>query len=181
MLHRQLDFQSADLLVDWSVVPLVGDGRLSQWGGDCNYIDYNRTFIGQVPIAILCCFFIAQGLRNNSSDSHEEDSLLDNLKRPTILCFDFPGALALAVAVTLLLSVIDLQSKWSWTDPLVQALFVGAALSIATFLYLETWPGNRELLIPTRLLRTEIGAFCAGQILIAGSSHGVRIQVTLNS
>lgn len=32
------------------------------------------------------------------------------------------------------------------------------------FLILETYPGNRELLMPLQLMRTEIGAFCAGQV-----------------
>jgi hypothetical protein len=127
-----------------------------------------------VPIAICCCFLITQGLRQYSAKpEEEEDGLFELTKKPIVLSFDFPGAVVLAIATSLLLSVIDLQEKYSWSEPLVQALFVGAALSIATFLYLETWPGNRQLLIPTRLLKTEIGAFCAGQILIAGSSHGV--------
>lgn len=81
-----------------------------------------------------------------------------------VLAFDFPGAITLAIAISSLLVVIDLQGSLSWSHPLVQSLIVIGAISTLAFLVFETFPGNRELLMPLKLLKTEIGAFCAGQV-----------------
>lgn len=80
------------------------------------------------------------------------------------LTFDFAGAITLAVAISSLLAVIDVQGSLSWEHPLVQSLVVIGILSTLAFLAFETFPGNRELLMPLKLLKTEIGAFCAGQV-----------------
>lgn len=81
-----------------------------------------------------------------------------------VLAFDFPGAITLAIAISSLLAVIDLQGSQSWADPLIQSLVGAGILSTLAFLAFETFPGNRELLMPLKLLKTEIGAFCAGQV-----------------
>jgi hypothetical protein len=85
-------------------------------------------------------------------------------REQSALAFDFPGAITLAIAISSLLAVIDLQGSMSWSDPLVQSLIVIGAISTLAFLAFETFPGNRELLMPLKLLKTEIGAFCAGQV-----------------
>lgn len=81
-----------------------------------------------------------------------------------LLAFDFPGAITLAIAISSLLAVIDLQGSLSWEHPLIQSLIIAGILSTLAFLAFETFPGNRELLMPLKLLKTEIGAFCAGQV-----------------
>lgn len=142
------------------------------------YADLHRSFIGQVPIAVCCCLLITLGLRqySHSHESEEAGSLLHQIHelKTKKLSFDYPGAVSLAATISLLLSLIDLKDRYSWDDPTIIGLSVGSVVSLALFFYLETYAGKRELLIPTQLLRTEVGAFCAGQILVAGSSHGVR-------
>ena len=73
--------------------------------------------------------------------------------------------MTLAVATTSLLAAIDLQNQFSWGDPIVYSLIIVGTISALAFLASETYPGNRKLLMPLKLLRTEIGAFCAGQVL----------------
>lgn len=80
------------------------------------------------------------------------------------LAFDFPGAVTLAIGTASLLAAFDLHNSHSCEDTIVYALLLVGALSAIAFLLFETFPGNRELLMPLRLLRTEIGAFCAGQV-----------------
>ena len=60
--------------------------------------------------------------------------------------------------------MIDLQNQLSWGDPLVLCLIAAGTMALGAFLALEMWPGDRELLIPLKLLRTQVGAFCAGAV-----------------
>lgn len=84
--------------------------------------------------------------------------------KPVIKAFDYPGAFALAIWISSLLSVIDLQNQLLWGHPLVLSIIVAGLMSLVAFLALETWPGDRELLIPLSLLRTQVGTFCAGAV-----------------
>lgn len=88
----------------------------------------------------------------------------ENEDTPADLAFDFPGAVTLAIATASLLAAVDLQNSLSWGHPVVFGLIIIGILSAIAFLGFETFPGNRELLMPLKLLRTEIGAFCAGQV-----------------
>lgn len=97
----------------------------------------------------------------------------DPQREEPVLAFDFPGAITLAIAISSLLVVIDLKGSLSWAHPLVQSIVAVGILSTLAFLVFETFPGNRELLMPLKLLKTEIGAFCAGQLLLVASGYGV--------
>jgi hypothetical protein len=125
-------------------------------------------FLGQVPIAAACCLLIAQSLKivmpevEQEEERQHEDSGNEPGSAP--LAFDLPGAITLAIAITSLLAVIDLQNLLYWQHPLVVGLIVVGTLSILAFLAFESFPGNRELLMPMELLKTEIGAFCAVQV-----------------
>lgn len=136
-----------------------------------------RLFLGQVPIAIACGLLIALDPSVNlpqldrEAEQQRQDSENDMEDTPTVLAFDFPGAVTLAIATASLLAAIDLQNSLSWGHPLVYSLIIAGALSTVAFLILETFPGNRELLMPLKLLRTEIGAFCAGQVFRITSRH----------
>lgn len=127
-----------------------------------------RSFLGQVPIATGCCVLIARGLQTFSPILEEEDEWQleesETELKPDTLAFDYPGAITLAIWISSLLIVIDLQNQLSWGHPLVLGITIIGVLSILAFLVLETYQGNRELLIPLRLLKTEVGAFCAGQV-----------------
>jgi hypothetical protein len=127
---------------------------------------FERSFVGQVPIAGLCCLLTANGLAGYFPSLTEEDQNErgENKQKSQALAFDFPGAISLAIGVTSLLTVIDVQNRLSWIHPLVLGLSIIGVVSIIAFLILETYPGSRELLIPMRLLKTEIGIFCAGQV-----------------
>lgn len=81
-----------------------------------------------------------------------------------VLAFDFAGAITMAIAISSLLAIIDLQGSLTWEHPLIRSLVVVGILSTLAFLAFETFPGNRELLMPLKLLKTEIGAFCLGQV-----------------
>jgi len=111
---------------------------------------------------------IARGLKQYQPILKEEEEWQrdesENEPKPPKLWFDFPGAIALAIWISSLLAVIDLQNQHSWGHPLVLSLTILGVLSFLLFLALETFPGNRELLIPLRLLKTEIGAFCVAQV-----------------
>ena len=96
-------------------------------------------------------------------DERQREESRDELK-PNVLAFDFPGAITLAIGISSLLTVIDLANRFAWGDPLVLGIAIVGIISILAFLALETYPENRELLIPLRLLKTEVGIFCAGQV-----------------
>ena len=81
-----------------------------------------------------------------------------------VLTFDYSGAITLAVWISSFLAVIDLQNQLSWGHPLVWSIATVGLLALVAFLALETYPGNRELLVPLHLLKTEVGVFCAGQV-----------------
>ncbi|KAG9241502.1 major facilitator superfamily domain-containing protein, partial [Calycina marina] len=130
-------------------------------------IGWKWSFIGQVPLAVLCCLFIARGLRQNLTKIKDGERQLEEATRelkPSILSFDFTGAITLAIWISSFLAVIDLQNQLSWGHPLVLGIAAVGSLSFVAFAALESYPGNRELLIPLRLLKTEIGAFCLAQV-----------------
>ncbi len=131
-------------------------------------IDVGRSFLGQVPIASGCCVLISRDLQKYLPVLEEdaEQQLEESGTEPKVqaLAFDFPGAISLAIGITSLLTVINLQNQLSWGHPLLLSITIVGVLSSTVFLTLETFPGNRELLIPLRLLKTEIGAFCAAQV-----------------
>lgn len=133
---------------------------------------YNRSFLGQVPIAITCCLFLAYSLRSSLRDLrdlHKYGEEGEDYHKPHTLNFDYPGAITLAVWISSFLAVIDLQEQLSWGDPLVLSITIVGLLSLVAFLALETYPGNRELLIPLRLFKTGVGAFCVAQVCCAPS------------
>lgn len=103
-------------------------------------------------------------LPNLELDEEQQREYSENERTPSVLAFDFPGAITLAIAISSLLAAIDLQNQLSWGNPLVLSLIIVGIIFTLAFLAFETFPGNRELLMPLRLLKTEIGAFCAGQV-----------------
>ena len=111
---------------------------------------------------------LVRGLQNSlptleeADEEHLEET--ENEIKSNDLVFDFPGAISLAIGLSSFLAVIDLQNQLSWGHPLVIGITILAALSIFAFLALEAYPGKREVLIPLPLLKTEVGAFCAGQV-----------------
>jgi len=127
-----------------------------------------RSFLGQVPIASGCCALLAHGLRTSMPILDEEGEgqpeEYESELKPNVLSFDFPGAITLAIGISSFLIVIDLLNQLSWLHPLVMGTTIVGVVSTLAFLALETYPGNRELLIPLRLLKTEVGAFCIGQV-----------------
>jgi hypothetical protein len=135
-----------------------------------NWININvyRTFLGQIPIATGCCALIARGVKIflpllEGADQRQLEEP-GNEPKQNHLTFDFSGAITLAIGISSLLTVIDLQNQLSWGHPLILSLTIVGTVFISTFLVLEAFPGNRELLMPLRLLKTEIGAFCVGQV-----------------
>lgn len=147
-------------------------------------ISFYRLFLSQVPIAAACCLVIAQSLKaitpqlkREEQQQQEDDS--ENENTPAALAFDFPGAITLAVAISSLLAAIDLQNLLSWADPVVFGLVIVGIFFTLAFLVVETFPGNRELLMPLSLLKTEIGAFCAGQVLIYPHSLNILVEPEL--
>ncbi|KAL2067238.1 hypothetical protein VTL71DRAFT_1662 [Oculimacula yallundae] len=162
-----------------STVGLSGGGPLG--GFLAGKIGWRWSFLGQVPIAIGCCIFLAYSLRpslNRLSKEHEgQDGEGEDHQKEGLRTFDFPGAIALAIWVTSFLAVIDLQSQLSWGHPLLLGILIISVLAFVAFLAAETYPGNRELLIPLRLLKTEVGAFCLAQLLIIGGCHGFVSQM----
>lgn len=169
-LPQQLDFHSVVPLEDSLAERLVGDGKQALNASSDKTSKFNlcRSFLGQVPVATGCCVLLARGLRTSlpvlkkQDERQHEESATD--LQPDLLTFDYPGAITLAIWISSLLAVIDLQNQLSWGHPLVLSITIVGVLAILAFLALETYPGNRELLIPLRLLKTEVGAFCAGQV-----------------
>lgn len=112
--------------------------------------------------------FIIRGLQTSLPIPKEEDEQrleeYENELKPDVLAFDFPGAITLAIGISSFLTVIDLQNQLSWEHPLVLGITNIGGLSIIVFFALEAYPGTREPLMPLSLLKTEVGAFCAGQV-----------------
>ncbi|KFY87549.1 hypothetical protein V498_07123, partial [Pseudogymnoascus sp. VKM F-4517 (FW-2822)] len=98
-------------------------------------------------------------------------------RRKRLPSFDYLGAVTLAIWITSFLVIIDLQVQLSWTHPLLLSLIIIGIISFLLFLILETYPGGRELLIPLSLFKTEVGAFCVGQLLLVGSCQGFVSQI----
>ena len=124
--------------------------------------------MGQIPIAIACCILTASGLQEflqaHHEEGHDNTEELETELKPTLLSFDIPGAITFAVAITSLLTIIDLQRQLSWQHPLVLGITLIGIFFLIAFTALESFPGSREVLIPLRLLKTEAGAFYAGQV-----------------
>ncbi|OBT44202.1 hypothetical protein VE00_04811 [Pseudogymnoascus sp. WSF 3629] len=155
-----------------STIGLSGGGPLG--GFLAGAIGWRWLFLGQVPIAAASCLLMAKSFEVMRPKVEQQE---EPQREQSALAFDFPGAITLAIAISSLLAVIDLQGSMSWSDPLVQSLIVIGAISTLAFLAFETFPGNRELLMPLKLLKTEIGAFCAGQLLIVASGYGFVSQI----
>lgn len=111
---------------------------------------------------------MTRGLRNFLSEADRDKN--SQMEEPQgerqrhLLSFDYPGAITLAIWVTSFLVIIDVQAELSWTDPLFLSLIIIGVISFLIFLVLETYSGGRELLIPLSLVKTEVGAFCVGQV-----------------
>ncbi|XMA11303.1 hypothetical protein WAI453_004094 [Rhynchosporium graminicola] len=161
-----------------STVGLSSGGPLG--GFLAGQIGWRWSFLGQVPIAIGCCIFLSHSLRSslNITRQHEDRNVEgEGHSKADLQTFDYPGAIALAILVTSLLAVIDLQSQLSWAHPLTLSITIAGVLALSAFLTLELYPGKRELLIPLRLLKTEVGIFCLGQLLVIGGCHGFISQI----
>ncbi|KFY18240.1 hypothetical protein V492_00060 [Pseudogymnoascus sp. VKM F-4246] len=155
-----------------STIGLSGGGPLG--GFLAGAVGWRWLFLGQVPIAAACCLLMARSFEAMRPKAEQEE---EQQREQPVLAFDFPGAITLAVSISSLLAVIDLQGSLSWKHPLIQGLVVVGVLSTLAFLAFETFPGNRELLMPLKLLKTEIGAFCAGQMLLVASGYGFVSQI----
>jgi MFS family permease len=160
-----------------STIGLSGGGPLG--GFLAASVGWRWLFLGQIPIAIVCGAVIALdpnvslAERERERDEEQRRQDYESESTPAVLSFDWPGAVTLAIATASLLAAIDLQNSLSWKRTAVFGLLIVGLLSTIAFLLFETFPGNRELLMPLKLLKTEIGAFCAGQLLIVASGYGV--------
>ncbi|PBP19900.1 hypothetical protein BUE80_DR009275 [Diplocarpon rosae] len=141
-------------------------------------IGWRWSFLGQVPFAAVCCLLTARGLRKFLPllDLEAEQNATDESK-PNFPTFDYPGAITLAIGLTSFLTVVDLQNQLGWTHPVILVATIVGTISLFAFLLFETYPGDRQLLIPLQLLRTGVGAFCVGQLLIMGGCHGLISQI----
>ncbi|KFY47903.1 hypothetical protein V495_01752 [Pseudogymnoascus sp. VKM F-4514 (FW-929)] len=138
------------------------------------------SFLGQAPIATTCCIIMTRGLRNLSEADRDKYSQMEepqDERQKRLFSFDYPGAVTLVIWVTSFLVVIDLQAELSWANPLLLSLIIIGIISFVVFLVLETYSGGRELLIPLSLVKTEVGAFCLGQLLLVGSCQGLVSQI----
>ncbi|PBP28722.1 hypothetical protein BUE80_DR000425 [Diplocarpon rosae] len=147
-----------------STIGLASGGPLGGLLG--GIIGWRWSFLGQVPFAAVCCLLTARGLRKFLPllDLEDEQHVTDESK-PDFPAFDYPGAITLAIGLTSFLTVIDLQNQLGWAHPLILVTTIVGTLSLFAFLLFETYPGDRQLLIPLRMLRTGVGAFCVGQLI----------------
>ena len=141
-----------------------------------------------MPIATGCCVLIVRGLWKylpNFEVEVRQSEETENEHNSHILSFDYPGAISLGIAITSILTVIDLQNQLTWGHPLVLGIAITGVMSVLAFVALETYPGDRELLVPLQLLGTEIGAFCAAQVRYlfvarrVGSAQGTQLRAAL--
>jgi hypothetical protein len=110
---------------------------------------------------------MTRGLQNLSEADRDKYSQMEepqDERQKRLFSFDYPGAVTLVIWVTSFLVVIDLQAELSWANPLLLSLIIIGIISFVVFLVLETYSGGRELLIPLSLVKTEVGAFCLGQV-----------------
>jgi hypothetical protein len=117
-------------------------------------------------VASGCCILIARGIRDFPSVLRGRSASKSKI---AIDYFDYPGAITLALWTSSFLLIIDLQNQISWEHILLKVISVVGALSLLAFVFFEAYPGRRQLLIPLRLFKTEVGAFCFGQV-----SHSMR-------
>ncbi|CZT00091.1 uncharacterized protein RAG0_08238 [Rhynchosporium agropyri] len=184
-LCRQIDIAApSEVAVLRSYVNIASTVGLSSGGPLGGFlagqIGWRWSFLGQVPIALGFCIFLSRSLRSslNITRQHEDRNVEgEGHSKADLQTFDYPGAIALAILVTSLLAVIDLQSQLSWAHPLTLSITIAGVLALSAFLTLELYPGKRELLIPLRLLKTEVGIFCLGQLLVIGGCHGFISQI----
>ncbi len=167
----------SDVAILRSYVNLASTFGLSLGGPLGGYlagtIGWRWSFIGQVPIAVLCCLLIRWSLEAILTTVNRDFVITESVTKSSLLNFDFPGALSLAIAVTSFLVIFDLKTSLAWSHVLVRASLITGLLSILVFFVVETHTGKRKPLIPLWLLRTEVGAFCAAQMLILGGRYAV--------
>ncbi|MCI4326853.1 MAG: MFS transporter [Thermoplasmata archaeon] len=82
--------------------------------------------------------------------------------------FDGPGAALLTGWVgALMLALVQVaDAGWTWTDPRIVALLVGATVGLGLFLYWEL--RTREPLVPLRLLRQRVIGASSGAMFFTG-------------
>jgi hypothetical protein len=83
--------------------------------------------------------------KEEDEGQHEESAA--ELKSD-VLNFDYPGAITFTIWNILASCSLDLQDQLSRGHPLVLSRTIVRLLAILAFLALETYPSNRELLIP---------------------------------
>ncbi|KAI6713965.1 efflux pump antibiotic resistance protein [Diplocarpon mali] len=115
-----------------STVGLASGGPLGGLLGGT--IGWRWPFLGQVPIAAVCCLLTARGLRKFLPllDQEDEQHIIDGPK-PDFPEFDYPGAITLAIGLTSFLAVIDLQNQLSWTHPVILNAEAGGHIAPSSF------------------------------------------------
>jgi EmrB/QacA subfamily drug resistance transporter len=110
-------------------------------------------FLLNVPIGVAALIVVAKVL-------HLEHNRRDHR-------VDFPGAVALIVALVPLLIVAEQGRTWGWGATSSLSCYIIGALGIVGFLFAERRAGD-EALLPMRLFRNSVFAVGAAQSMIIG-------------
>jgi EmrB/QacA subfamily drug resistance transporter len=132
--------------------PVVG-GALAGQDTLLGIDGWRWIFLLNVPIGIAALVVVAKVL-------HLEHNRRDHR-------VDYPGAVALVVALVPLLIVAEQGRTWGWGATSSLACYIVGALGIVGFLFAERRAGD-EALLPMRLFRNGVFAVGAAQSMIIG-------------
>jgi EmrB/QacA subfamily drug resistance transporter len=136
--------------------------QIGTWISEASWLGWRWCFYVNVPFGILSIIALAFALKESKSD-----------KKPKV---DYLGTLLLITSTVLLLLGLEWGGKdYAWDSVQIISMFIGAAVSIALFLWVET--KAKEPILPLEIFKnkmvlgTSIVVFCQGAIMFSAITY----------
>ncbi|KAE8139416.1 major facilitator superfamily domain-containing protein [Aspergillus pseudotamarii] len=137
-----------------------------------SYVGWRWSFIGQLPVAIICLLIGLYGLPSSLNPTKTGDADEGNARR-SIAGLDFAGLVSLSITTILLLFLMQELGAPPDSFQIPLSILVPAFCTAAMlFLVIEAY-WARTPLIPLHLMKTSLGGFCLNQIMLMSGRSGL--------
>ncbi|KAF5855778.1 hypothetical protein ETB97_008439 [Aspergillus alliaceus] len=142
-------------------------------------VGWRWSFLGQIPVVAICLLIGLYGLPSSFNSAKSGDVTDEGgARRSGITRFDFSGLVSFAIAIILLLFLVqDLSAAPDYLLAPPSILVPAFSAAVILFVAIEAYWAHNPL-IPLHLVKTSLGGFCLNQALMMSSRVGLLSNLT---
>ncbi|KAE8154397.1 major facilitator superfamily domain-containing protein [Aspergillus avenaceus] len=139
-------------------------------------IGWRWSFIGQLPLVVICIIVALYGLPASLNQSKSREGQTN--ASVNILSFDFAGLISFAVSIVLMFYLIHSLSVDTEDQPkLLYLSGIALVVAITVFILVEAYWAKKPL-IPLDLVKSCLGSYFVGQLLLLTGRTSLNSNLT---